>query len=573
MSIAKILAKDCVCNSRGPQYKKALMDSLHGSVQERNEGKALAIIDLLDYIGAVLSNIGAIDYYELGMQGLPKEFRKVWLTSDILNVYRIGHGIQEDTSLPLIIQMAARRSFSANEDFDYASQCFEFTEKKMRDGSFTVIDGKVHRSNDGKDEIVKKEMLLINPESCSDQDFLWNTQLAIRLMRYDLRHELEKLFSPLPEAEKNAQTNHAYWHDYLGDEGDIFGKKSFTEKTSFKLGRLSYRELFFFAKFIANKTRPEMEPIIQFIKQYGVKGLRVFLATEQDSEMGSSILALGSQLPIKTAEKLFKKYCDIITASEQVAEYCEENIARNKKDTAPRLAIQNQLLQRGKKLLQTAATDLKRATTKEDRRFALATLRGELDHMRADILLFAATFKVAADHGSIRLEDVRSTELVTEQSNKIKDFEKKDMLRIYEENRPGYSPELLKETMREFESALATSGKKFYILKNNGVIVAFIRFDELANQDLYAGSLNVRPEARGSAIGSAMLIETLSKEGAMRDIKAVAYSRNPMLKHYIEDFGFAIVREIPDYHGTGELFYELKRPAGWKKETIAKKAA
>ena len=57
-----------------------------------------------------------------------------------------------------------------------------------------------------------------------------------------------------------------------------------------------------------------------------------------------------------------------------------------------------------------------------------------------------------------------------------------------------------------------------------------------------------------------MLRATLDKKAQERNIEAVVYSKNPMLKHYTSDFGFQVGGEIPDYHGTGELFYKLFRP-------------
>jgi N-acetylglutamate synthase-like GNAT family acetyltransferase len=133
------------------------------------------------------------------------------------------------------------------------------------------------------------------------------------------------------------------------------------------------------------------------------------------------------------------------------------------------------------------------------------------------------------------------------------------MLQIYKGNRVKYEPKRLAQTVREFEEVLSGQSKEFDLLTHNGEMIAFIRFDKQPNGNLYAGSLNVRPEARSSQIGMALLRATLDKKAETHNIEAVAHSKLPMLKHYTEDFGFEITGELPNYHGQ-EMYYQLFRP-------------
>lgn len=86
---------------------------------------------------------------------------------------------------------------------------------------------------------------------------------------------------------------------------------------------------------------------------------------------------------------------------------------------------------------------------------------------------------------------------------------------------------------------------------------------------MYAGSLNVRPEVRGSAIGSAMLKAVLEKEAQERTVEILVSEKNPMAKHYLRDFGFHLVEEIPNYKRSGEKVLKIERPAARK--TIKKR--
>ncbi len=195
-----------------------------------------------------------------------------------------------------------------------------------------------------------------------------------------------------------------------------------------------------------------------------------------------------------------------------------------------------------------------------------------LENVQTEALLLASTFKVASETQGMKLEEIKGTRLEVRLPRELSYDEKSEMIRIFQENRPTYSKRLLQDTLREFKNALDAKDKEFYIFTDTGQIVAFIRFDDLPNGNLYAGSLNVRPEARGSAIGSAMLGNALYEKGKDHTIEAVVYKKNPMLKRYLSDFGFKIIGEIPNYHGTGELFYQLERPKGTKLEELSRVA-
>jgi len=269
------------------------------------------------------------------------------------------------------------------------------------------------------------------------------------------------------------------------------------------------------------------------------KILNSFLAVAEDMQYSESILKLSETLDQKTADAVFSKYLEIVNATEQVRQLTPEQSNE---------VIRN-LLHRGNVLLKTWAE----AANKQDSQVIL----DQLEHIKAEVLLFASTFKILPPEERAKL---LKTHIEIKDSSDFTEQEKISKLRIFDENRRGYPPALFKETRSEFQSALDTPGHEFYVLPFDNEDIAFIRLDKLPNGNLYAGSLNVRPEVKGSAIGSAMLRATLDKKAQERNIEAVVYSKNPMLKHYTSDFGFQVVGEIPDYHGTGELFYKLFRP-------------
>ena len=279
--------------------------------------------------------------------------------------------------------------------------------------------------------------------------------------------------------------------------------------------------------------------------------LNSFLANAEDEKYGEAILRLGENLRPEAADEIFIKYDEIAEASEKIRGYLEENFFRKGEatDEARIEEVMRHLLHRGNELLlhysEQKGTDEK--------------VLQDMEQIKTEVLLFASAFKTLSSERPVSLSEIRATELHIKDVAELTDKEKHQMLQIYSGNREDYAPARLEQTTREFQEVLSSKNKEFQLLFHNGELLAFIRFDELPNGNLYAGSLNVRPEARDSSIGMALLRATLDKKAEHRNIEAVAYSKLPMLKHYLSDFGFQIAGELPNYHG-GELYYRLFRP-------------
>jgi hypothetical protein len=78
------------------------------------------------------------------------------------------------------------------------------------------------------------------------------------------------------------------------------------------------------------------------------------------------------------------------------------------------------------------------------------------------------------------------------------------------------------------------------ILKRNGRILAFGRFDRLADGSLYAGSFNVSSEYRGASIGDALFQHTYDEKAKNCVIYANVYPNMDVASAYVEKYGFVI---------------------------------
>lgn len=278
--------------------------------------------------------------------------------------------------------------------------------------------------------------------------------------------------------------------------------------------------------------------------------LESFFACAEDKKSGDALVTFARDSGPEKANIVFRKYQDLIAQLNGIEKTVQDYFTTGK-NVDTRLVVQA-FVKRANQVLLSAVEKAGKLDVKE--------LEEKIAGIKADVLLFAVSFKQASTDGKIEFEELKGVNFESKDSSELTEAEKEEMLRIFVENRPGYAPALLEKTKGEFEEALNSGGSKFYLVCHGSTIMSFIRFDDLGNNRLYGGSLNVRTEARGSAIGSALMATVMDKEGMYNTIEAVVYSKNPMLKHYVEDFGCQIIGEIEDFEGTGERYYQLERP-------------
>src|SRR3989344_2871714 len=266
--------------------------------------------------------------------------------------------------------------------------------------------------------------------------------------------------------------------------------------------------------------------------------------------LGVMTEALSKLSSEKSTKAVFAKYGEIIDQTNLIGEFMSKQFGKQDVDPVQANRIGENLLKRGNELVQKFADDPDKDPEK---------IIEDLERVKTEVLLFASTFKVANEEKPLDFSEVQGVEINIKDSGELSAEDKKQMMEIYKGNRAGYEEKRLAETVKEFEGVLASKGKEFNLLTHNGELLAFIRFDKLPNGNLRAGSLNVRPEARNSQIGMALLRATLDKKAETHNIEAEAWSKLPMLKHYTGDFGFQIAGEMPNYHGQ-EMYYRLFRP-------------
>ena len=324
---------------------------------------------------------------------------------------------------------------------------------------------------------------------------------------------------------------------------------------------LSWREQQWLATAI-NEIPGSKEKVMAGTKKYGVDFLKSFLVTEQGLEHGRDVMAGADTLPAEQASQLFAKYRELSEAVESVDDYLDERFAGQVTDDQRRI-IHERLLRQAR----NSITDVVRQPTPE----AMASALDHLEAVRANVAVFAATFRELSRHQPVDLATLQHTSLETLDGAAVPAADRRAMVELHRANRLGYSPDLLASTTADLEKSFDSPANRVHVLRDEQSMISFARFEDQPDGSVYAGALNVAPGGKNSGLGSAFFAETLRHEGHDKEIIAVVKADNPMLKHYLDDFGFEITGTDENYHQTGQKFYQLRRR--WPAEGAQRQAA
>jgi ribosomal protein S18 acetylase RimI-like enzyme len=398
-------------------------------------------------------------------------------------------------------------------------------------------------------------------------DDLTDEQKVIRAKVLDLTYEM--LFTP----RENETTTERQRREQILDE---FRKKyfrfyddEFFQKTRVHFNNLTLREQGWFLHFANRADRSRKERATEFAARYGENGLRTFLSLDYGDELGDIILELGERLPGHIAAVIFTKYGEIIDATRDVRSELERYTSVSDHDSGILLdRIAEHLLRRGKDLLVGLHREIIE-TSSEEYEQRVGRIIQRLGALHADILLFGATFKELSRHERIPLEEIRGTEIAMKNARELTTEERREMMAFFEENRRGVYPEdLFERVARDFRENKLQSGR-FYLLRHEGKLAGFVRYEDLPNGKVRATSLNAPPFSHGFGLGPALFAATLTREGAKRPVVGEVYAENPAFALY-EQMGFQRVREYA-YPGTQHRFIEIELPPVTQTQTDEKK--
>ncbi|HBL39373.1 TPA: hypothetical protein DDZ10_01750 [Candidatus Uhrbacteria bacterium] len=304
---------------------------------------------------------------------------------------------------------------------------------------------------------------------------------------------------------------------------------------------MTLREQVWFASTLRELTPESQRRLEKFTKTYGVDGARSLLSAEFGDEFREQVLLIGERMDEKTARKIFRTFGEIAAlAQTEAGALLQEFFINGKGQPVDAAKIEMELLTRAKRLIEDFARETlaaKAARKKPDS----AALVKQLEQANADTALFTSIFKAAfKGRKGVEFEHLRGVEFGERLPSSFSNEEREEMLEVFDanwEDQDKLAAESFRgDLKRGFDPK--NTGTHFYVTKKDGKMVGFIRFDQRDDLEpgaYYAGSLNIRPEYRGSAVGEAVLEKTLHHEAKEHVIYAHVVADAVVGTYYVEN--------------------------------------
>jgi len=330
-------------------------------------------------------------------------------------------------------------------------------------------------------------------------------------------------------------------------------KREVVKDTDVSLEELSKEELSSFLGFYKNKKEnqpKELEDVYDFVKTYGTYGLRSFASLESNESSGEDLIDIMKKTETRAdAIPVFRRYTEIIDKVDDLEEEIELFFKQEKDKDIDIGRIQFEIKDRANEVLE-------KGLKSEDKNYE--EIEAELEGLNEEIVTFTSIFKTAfKGEEEIDFESVRGLDFETQKVDEISEEDKEEMVEISEDNWKG--KETGKDVYEKLEEELKeeTADGDFHILKKDNKVVAFVRMKPPEDGHKKATSLNVKSGYRGSAIGEAMLKNTLAEEAEDYIIDATVFPELRVGTKYIEDFDFNIVGTT--IHGEeGKKIFEIQ---------------
>lgn len=331
-------------------------------------------------------------------------------------------------------------------------------------------------------------------------------------------------------------------------------RKHITNDIGIDISGISLSEQAYFLKMLKDKTYQEMDPIKNFVKNYGKNGFKSFLTLEIDKNSGERILEIGKNLNSENANLIFAKTAEIIDLAEKESEELTDIFFKSGNGNVDMPKVKYELLKKANEITVRLSEKI------GGRKVNIEEYISDIDNSKAEIMLLYSAIKSAKTQGlEIDWENIKDFNFdIKDFINDLDEGTKKEMLTVAERN--WRQNEKLKDVVvGGLKESLGNSqNQKWYVCKFQGKIVSFVRFEKTNHGTLYAGSFNVDPEARGVGVGEEMMNRALIEEGKKNILEATASPRNVVGTCYVEKVGFVLDGYIADYHKTSEPLFNMQ---------------
>lgn len=298
----------------------------------------------------------------------------------------------------------------------------------------------------------------------------------------------------------------------------------------FSLSSLSLKEQYFFLSYLKRVTPISADTMKRFTSLYGVDGMRTFLSLERgDESLSDHIVAFGQHAEV--AGTVFRYYSELLNSAERA-----DALVQEVSDCEGELCIElgNQVREN---ILNRAQKDLEKAVRSRNPNEVAAQIETYVVSAKEYVALLQEV-------GRGKIESITAETLTVEDRVRMQELLRKNYDRAYPEpENDTFKAAVASSLTKSFENPDTT----FRVLRDNGTIVSFNRFDTLRDytgkEVSYFGSFNADPAYSG--VGGIMLEETL-KEQLENGHPMMAHCdpTQAITKKYIED-GFVATGFFP----------------------------
>lgn len=322
-------------------------------------------------------------------------------------------------------------------------------------------------------------------------------------------------------------------------------RKKIESDLGINFAELPLRSQIHFLRFLADQDRAgfdRLRSILTARPEQANAVLNCFLANAEDPKYAEAILTIAENANPEVANMIFEKYRAVVTAADEAQQYLTTHLPELANNPAAARNIRNTLLHRANELLAKNAQTAS-ATTPESMRIAFEQIRG-------DILLFATTFKIASAEQPLTLEQIRGVGIEMHLGTELADGDRETMFKLYETTHQDLPLISRMLEISDFKEKLNSPIPRFYIIKHNGTVVGFMRFENRQKGYVYIGSFNVDENVQKHGIGEAFLRAVLTKENQESALEGLVNPEKPWLRIFYEKtFGFEFTGETERSNG------------------------
>lgn len=285
--------------------------------------------------------------------------------------------------------------------------------------------------------------------------------------------------------------------------------------------------------------------------------LESFLALSEDPQHAMRLLDILEQHDNPHIARILDSYADITRRIDGIELYIAENVP-SASETDVR-AVVSTLLRRANRMLF--------GMTEQVEAGEFEGLADSFAQMNSDVITFAALCeRTVKRNPDIRLEDLARVNFEHVHGADLTDHHKQQLLAV---SRANYRSR--PDVWQEFQSLLFDPARQkqlakntFIILErdseeegNDPVLMSFLRVEELREDTVYFGSLNVNPFARSAGIAEHIAPVSIAEYHEHKNIEAIVIPELRAAQFYVDDLGFQVVgiepHEKPGVPSYGKL--------------------